>query len=80
MLGVTSVSFFNYLLGTCSYVFKSSLYTLIGCTVYSVSASKAKKDGFENLVFAGELMLTVLLTLFISIYAKSILDEKIKEK
>jgi hypothetical protein len=31
-------------------------------------------------VFAGELMLTVLLTLFISIYAKSILDEKIKEK
>ena len=45
-----------------------------------MSTSKSKKDGFENLVFAGELILTISLTLFISIYAKSILDDKIKEK
>ena len=42
MLGVTSVTFVNYMTGTCSYLFKSSLHTFIGCTLYSVSSPKSK--------------------------------------
>ena len=80
MLGVTSVSFINYVAGSCSYLFKSSLHTFIGCTLYSVSSAKVKSDGFENIVFISELVFTCLLTLIISSYAKTILDEKIREK
>ena len=80
MLGVTSVSFTNYITGSCSYILKSSLHTFIGCTLFSVTSTKGKSDGLENIVFISELLFTFLLTLVISTYAKTILDEKIKEK
>ena len=34
--GVTSISAFNFLLGTCFYIFNSSMQIFIGCSLYGM--------------------------------------------
>ena len=80
LLGVTSVSFWRYMLGSSTYFFKSSLYTCIGCTMYSVQFKKIEDKGTENTIFIIEICFTILLTLVISSMAKKILEKSIDKE
>ena len=74
LLGVTSVSFWRYMFASMTYIFKSSLYTCIGCTMYSVKFKNVEDKGTENTIFIIEIIFTILLTLIISSIAKKILE------
>lgn len=77
LLGVTSVSFWRYMLGSSAYIFKCSLHTYIGCTLYMVQFLKAKDKSTENTIFMVEIIFTVILTLVVSTCAKNLLNDRL---
>ena len=80
-LAITSVGYVQYIIGSLSYLIKVCLYTFVGATIWEVSIRKTNngKD-FNNLVFAAEIGITLVLTIFISLYAGRTFDNKIKSK
>lgn len=81
VLGVTSIPFCPYMLGTSVYCLKCCLYCFLGCALYRINVKKMNGNhGYENLMFAFEIILTILLTFFISIKAKEIFDKKLARK
>ena len=77
LLGVTAVSFWRYMLGSSAYLFKCSLHTYIGCTLYMVQFLKNKDKSTENTIFMIEIIFTMLLTIVISTCAKNLLNDKL---
>ena len=81
VLGVTSIPFCPYIIGTSVYCLKCCLYCFMGCALYKINVKKMNnKHGYENLVFAAEIIFTLLLTIFISIKAKEVFDRKLARK
>ena len=81
VLAITSLGYFQYLIGSLTYLIKVSLYTFVGAIIWEISIRKTNngKD-LNNLIFAGEIFVTIVLTILISLYAGSIFDKKIKDK
>ena len=81
VLAITSLGFFQYLIGSLTYLIKVILYTFVGAIIWEISIRKTNngKD-LNNLIFAGEIFVTIVLTILISLYAGKIFDNKIKEK
>jgi uncharacterized membrane protein YdjX (TVP38/TMEM64 family) len=81
VMAITSVGYVQYLIGSLSYGVKVCLYTFVGATIWEVSIRKTNngKD-FNNLVFAAEIFITLILTIFISLYAGKTFDKRIKAK
>jgi uncharacterized membrane protein YdjX (TVP38/TMEM64 family) len=85
MLGVTSVSFYNYLIGTIAVIIKILLIVLVGCTIWSASeeARRAGKDEEANaneiIILVLEIIATIVITTIVTIWAKNTLDTKFEE-
>lgn len=85
MLGVTSVAFWDYFLGTTAIIIKIMLIVLVGCTIWQASeeARKTGKDEETNaneiIILVVEILATIIITVIVTIWAKNTLDEKFAE-
>ena len=81
VMAITSLKYWQYIIGSLTYLIKTSLYTFVGAIIWEISIRKTNngKD-FNNLIFAAEIFVTLVLTIFISLYAGKIFDKKIKAK
>ena len=77
---VTSVQFWKYFVGSTAIVFKCMIHTFIGASLYDISIKKNNSDThWDNILIIAEIVLTVLLTILMSYYAKKTVDKKIQE-
>ena len=86
VLGVTSIHPVHYILGCSTYIVNAVLQTFIGCSLYNVSkqsdSSSTNMDGdedssLETTVFLIELVLTCIITFFVGMYAKKVIQGKL---
>lgn len=85
MLGVTSVAFWDYLIGTTAIIIKIMLIVLVGCTIWQAS-EEAKKSGQDEgtssneiIILVVEILATIIITTVVTVWAKNTLDEKFDE-
>lgn len=81
LLGVTQVRFWQFALGSCTYVMKLIIHCYIGCMIYKMEFQKAKgkkENTVNNALVVAEIVLVVAATIVISLYVRKILDEKIQ--
>lgn len=62
---LTEVSYWKYQVGSLACIVKVSLYTFIGCSLYTISQDKTGKSN-NSMIIAVELIISLLLTFFIS--------------
>jgi uncharacterized membrane protein YdjX (TVP38/TMEM64 family) len=82
LLGVTSVSFKNYLLGTLSVCVHVSLWLYIGSTLTMFEADdnvKHTTTKLEKAVLAGEVLLAICLGVYIGRVAKREFEKGVQE-
>ena len=94
MLGVTSVSMSDYLIGTLVYFFKTALLCSLGCTIYLATVNASAENGNNNDhpdlnesphdstswgILAAELVLTISITVAVTLWAKYYFDRKFEE-
>ena len=81
ILGVTSLPLCPYLIGTSVYCIKASLYCFMGCALYQLHIRKTNGEkGYENIAFLAEILATGLFTVFISLQAKKVFENKLRRK
>ena len=85
MLGVTSVAFWDFFIGTLAVIVKIMLIVLVGCTIWEAS-EEAKKTGNDDaaspneiIILVVEILVTIIITVVVTIWAKKKLDEKFDE-
>lgn len=85
MLGVTSVAFWDYFIGTLAVIVKVILIVLVGCTIWEAS-EKAKETGEEQetntteiIILVVEILVTIVITVVVTIWAKNKLEAKFDE-
>jgi len=81
LLGVTSVTFKNYLVGTLSVCLHVVLWLYIGSTLSMFDEDNPKKPGhtnFERAVIAGQVILAISLGFYIGIIAKREFEKSIR--
>lgn len=81
LLGVTSAKFWQFAVGSTSYVVKLAIHVYIGCSVYRIELMKAHgiKASQDNILLFVEVIIVFSCTIIASIYARNILDKKIKD-
>lgn len=88
ILGVTSISLTQYMLGTCSYVLNCSLQVFIGCSFYSIQnptlkpeeePKSADQKKLQNTILIIEIFFTLLVTTVMGMYAKRLVQRKMDE-
>jgi len=84
MLGVTSVTFWDYFLGSLAIIIKIMLIVLVGCTIWSASeealkTGKEETNSNEIIILVFEILATIIITTIVTIWAKNTLDEKFAE-
>lgn len=81
LLGVTSVTLLDYMVGSSVYIVKIMLFVFLGCSIYQ--ASEDCQDGQHNntamIILITEIVLTVIATIVITIWAKIYFDKKYEE-
>ena len=81
-LSVTSVTFFDYFIGTLFIVFKTFLVCLIGATIWEASETanneyaSAEQKRNEIILIVIEIVLTVIITILLTCWAKSKIEQK----
>lgn len=88
ILGVTSISVTDYLIGTCSYILNCSLQVFIGCSFYSIQnpsvqpneePKNAEQKKLQNTILIVEIFFTMLITTVMGLYAKQLVQRKMDE-
>jgi uncharacterized membrane protein YdjX (TVP38/TMEM64 family) len=85
MLGVTSVTFCDFFIGSLIYIVKVMLIVLVGCTIWQAS-DDAMRNGTENeansneiIILVVEIVVTIVITIVVTCWAKTTLDKKFDE-
>jgi uncharacterized membrane protein YdjX (TVP38/TMEM64 family) len=85
MLGVTSVTFCDFFVGSLIYIVKVMLIVLVGCTIWQAS-DDAMRNGTENeansneiIILVVEIVVTIVITIVVTCWAKTTLDKKFDE-
>ena len=76
---LTSVSYIKYQIGSLACIVKVSLYTFIGASLYTITQDKDGKNN-NSMIIAVELLISLMLTFWISFNAKWYLERKMDEK
>jgi uncharacterized membrane protein YdjX (TVP38/TMEM64 family) len=88
ILGVTSISVTDFLLGTLSYVLNCGLQVFIGCSFYSIQnptllpneePKSADQKKLQNTILIVEIFFTMLITTVMGLYAKQLVQRKMDE-
>lgn len=93
LLGVTSVSFSDYMIGTLVYFFKTALLCSLGCTIYLATVNagiengdsghpdlnESPRDSTSWAILAVELVLTISITVAVTLWAKYYFERKFEE-
>jgi uncharacterized membrane protein YdjX (TVP38/TMEM64 family) len=85
MLGVTSVAFCDFFIGTLAYIVKIMLLVLVGCSIWEASeeAKKSGKDEETNTqeitILVIEILATIVITVLVTLWAKKKVDAKFDE-
>ena len=74
MLGVTSISLHDFILGSCSYLFNLSMQVFIGCGLFSMQSqgggeSLSAHSSMHNTVLIIEISVSVVVTVIMGYYA-----------
>jgi uncharacterized membrane protein YdjX (TVP38/TMEM64 family) len=91
LLGITEITFRDYVFGNASYLFKCSLHAFIGCQLYTPTNGQLHQkhdsgindkehDGLKHKLFLFQIALTGLLTVAIAFVAKHIVETKMLEQ
>lgn len=86
LLGITSLQFVHFAIGSCAYLYKCLLECYIGCQMYAIEkqlkeqGSKGNVDGDSGLSpwVIIQIILAISLNVLLAIYCKRVLDEKIR--
>jgi len=87
LLGITEISFKDYVFGNASYLFKCSLHAFIGCQLYTPTngllnqkhdsgINDKEHDSLKHKLLLFQIVLTGLLSLVIAYEAKNIVETK----
>ena len=89
IMGVSSISFFDFAIGHISYIFMSSSLCFIGCLMYSAVSHEAnvalnqeneeKSKHLARITFIVEIIFTIIVTFIIGYVSKNILEKKLRE-
>lgn len=88
ILGVTSISLTDYMLGTCSYALNCGLQIFIGCSFYSIQnptmrpdegPKSAEQKRLQNSILIIEIIFSLLVTFAMGYYAKQLVQRKMDE-
>ena len=85
MLGVTSVSFCDYVIGSSVYIIKIALIVIVGCTVWEASEEASRSgnskeaENNEIIILIVEIVITIVITVVVTIWAKNKLEDKFEE-
>jgi uncharacterized membrane protein YdjX (TVP38/TMEM64 family) len=91
LLGITEITFRDYVFGNVSYLFKCSLHAFIGCQLYTPTNGQLKQkhdsgindsdhDSLKHKLFLFQIAMTGLLTVVIAYVAKDIVEVKMREQ
>ena len=87
IVGVTSISLGDYMLGNLSYIINCCTQVFIGCSLYTAVTPHHKHNlelnsdkTLTRLTFVLEICFTIIVTIVIGYLAKNILEKKLKEK
>ena len=85
LLGVTSVAFWSYVIGTTAYIIKIALIVIVGCTIWEASEEAAKSgnskeaEDHEITILVFEIAITIVITVVVTWWAKNKLEDKFDE-
>lgn len=88
ILGVTSISLTDYMIGTCSYALNCALQIFIGCSFYSIQnpslrpeegPKSAEQKKLQNSILIIEIVFSLLVTTVMGMYAKRLVQKKMEE-
>lgn len=85
ILGVSSISLWDFTLGHISYIFMSSSLCFIGCSLYTAvesegalnSEQQEKSKNLTRITFVIEIIFTFIVTFVIGYISKNILEKKL---
>ena len=91
ILGITEITFRDYIFGNVSYLFKCSLHAFIGCQLYAPTNGQLNQkhdsgindkehDSLKNKLFLFQIIFTGILTMVIAYVAKDRVETKMKEQ
>ena len=82
LLGVTSISVGQFLIGTSGYIINVVMQVFIGCSLFSMNIAKTTNDWKRNtvsdIVLAIEILLSAVITGVMGYYAKKLVQEKLE--
>ena len=85
LLGVTSVAFWSYVIGTTAYIIKIALIVVVGCTIWEASEEASKNgnskeaENHEIIILVFEIAITIVITVVVTWWAKNKLEDKFDE-
>ena len=78
LLSATSVTVMDYMLGTAFYIIKICIIVLFGCSLYEATADP-REDGGNTTLLVVDIVLTVVITVTITLWAKYEFDKRYEE-
>jgi len=81
MLGVTSISLLDYMIGTSAIIVMISLYVLLGCTIYQAEEDSENEQTRKQtiIILVVEIAFTIVVTIIIGIWATRIFNSRYEE-
>ena len=82
IMGVTSIKTRDYVIGGCSYILNVVMQVFIGSSLYNVSSDKPdheEKHQTQKVMFIVELVITIIVSIIMGLYAKRIARKKLEE-
>ena len=79
LISITNISFYAYAIGNIACIIKIPIYCYLGCLLQSILSRNEWRTG-DIIVFAGEIVLTISMTVIISLVAKQTIEKKMKER
>lgn len=85
IMGVSSISLSDYMLGNASYIINCCSQCFIGCSLFTAVQPgqdlklSHDKNNLTRLTFIIEILLTVIVTVVIVFIARNILEKKLRE-
>lgn len=81
MLGVTSISLLDYMIGTSAIIVMITLYVLLGCTIYQAEEDSENEQTRKQtiIILVVEIAFTIVVTIIIGIWATRIFNSRYEE-